>query len=113
MASVPRNMKDLAERLCRDQDVPGQTAIVASKSGRWAFCVRDDAKEAMTDLRCIPASLLMQDQVGLRDMMSRIAVSELIETQPLDLEELTHLGIWIKDDTGWLSKIAVKGDGAI
>ncbi len=104
MASTPKMMLDLAERLMPEAELIGYSRASLYRD-RWHFMIRPDAREAMADLRSIPEHLLRKDFVQLREMMRRIAASKWV-TRPLKPEELGYLIDCIQD-TGWARGIGV------
>jgi len=89
MLSVPTGLRELADRVASEADVPGYDRVVRRK-GRWVFRVEPEVWPFVEDLRNVRMEDLRKDRDPLTEVLSRIAASGW-SMRPLLREEFGYL----------------------
>lgn len=94
LGSVPAWMRDLAERLVREDGPPGYDVMKAFKEGRdvrLRFALAEGVAPIVKDVRNIPEAVLRKDAPQVRELLLRIGAHPLVEMRALLREEWDYL----------------------
>jgi len=89
MVSVPVGLRELADRVASEPDIPGYDRVVRRK-GKWVFSVGPEVWPFVEDVRNLDLVDLRKDRGPLTEMLSRVAASGW-QMRPLLREEFGYL----------------------